>query len=211
VTAVPLDDELAVSAEVQGVLIGVLEARNGELAGRAAELKERLARLERAVSQNSGNSSMPPSADDLPGKTAPQPRPPRGNGKKRQGKQRGAPGARPRDGWEHAMIARAAKAVRHVSMLIRALVITAAVLCADETTSGPAPARRPARSTCWWPAPRQDPAEDLRSAPLRDRNRQPVRHPRVHPTAAKHGESVITAIRDALAGNPWMPPTPDCA
>jgi transposase len=28
-------------------------------------------------------------------------------------------------------------------------------------------------------------------------------------TAAKHGTSVITAIRDALAGNPWMPPIPD--
>jgi hypothetical protein len=30
-------------------------------------------------------------------------------------------------------------------------------------------------------------------------------------TAAKHGEDIITAIRDALAGNPWMPPTPECA
>jgi len=28
-------------------------------------------------------------------------------------------------------------------------------------------------------------------------------------TAAKQGTSVITAIRDALAGNPWMPPIPD--
>ena len=28
-------------------------------------------------------------------------------------------------------------------------------------------------------------------------------------TAAKHGASVITAIRDALAGNAWMPPIPD--
>ena len=27
-------------------------------------------------------------------------------------------------------------------------------------------------------------------------------------TAAKHGEDIITAIRDALAGNPWMPPIP---
>ena len=35
---------------------------------------------------------MPPSADDLPGKTALQPRKP-GGGKKRQGKQPGAPGA----------------------------------------------------------------------------------------------------------------------
>jgi transposase len=36
---------------------------------------------------------MPPSADDLPGKTAPQPRKSRGGGKRRQGKQPGAPGA----------------------------------------------------------------------------------------------------------------------
>ena len=28
-------------------------------------------------------------------------------------------------------------------------------------------------------------------------------------TARKHGVSVLTAIRDALAGNPWMPPIPD--
>jgi transposase len=42
-------------------------------------------------------------------------------------------GTRPWDGFVHAMLARAAKAVRGVNMLIRALVITAAVLCADET------------------------------------------------------------------------------
>ena len=27
-------------------------------------------------------------------------------------------------------------------------------------------------------------------------------------TAAKHGACVLTAIHDALAGNPWMPPIP---
>ena len=27
-------------------------------------------------------------------------------------------------------------------------------------------------------------------------------------TARKHGEDIITAIRDALTGNPWMPPIP---
>ena len=27
-------------------------------------------------------------------------------------------------------------------------------------------------------------------------------------TAIKHGHQVFTAIRDALAGNPWIPPTP---
>ena len=30
-------------------------------------------------------------------------------------------------------------------------------------------------------------------------------------TAAKHGTAVFTAIRDALAGNPWMPPIPASA
>jgi hypothetical protein len=40
-----------------------------------------------------GDSSIPPSADDLPGKTAPQPRKSCGGGKRRQGKQPGAPGA----------------------------------------------------------------------------------------------------------------------
>jgi hypothetical protein len=30
-------------------------------------------------------------------------------------------------------------------------------------------------------------------------------------TARKHGADVMTAIRDALTGNPWMPPLPDMA
>jgi hypothetical protein len=53
-------------------------------------------------------------------------------------------GIRPSDGFVHAMLMRAAKAVRHVNMLIRALVITAAVLCADETPVrvGPGPKTR---------------------------------------------------------------------
>jgi len=53
-------------------------------------------------------------------------------------------GTRPSDGFVHAMLARAAKAVRAVNMLIRALVITAAVICADETPLrvGPGPKTR---------------------------------------------------------------------
>ena len=240
------------------MLIEILEKRNAELTAQVADLSERLARLERAVSRNSGNSGMPPSAGDLPGKTPPAPGPKRGDGKKRQGKQPGAPGAhlawtedpdkrkplfpqgacacgrdladaddlgvvashqlmdtpavtavltqydehavacrcgrvraaaapagagesgtvtygpdlqawcvfllvmhhvpvercagiiealtgtRPSDGFVHSMIARAAKAVRGVNMLIRALVITAGVLCADETPIrvGPGPKTR---------------------------------------------------------------------
>jgi transposase len=255
--AVP-DGDLAVVAELQGMLIEILETRNAELTAQVTDLSERLARLERAVSRNSGNSGMPPSADDLPGRKAPVPRPKRGDGKKRQGKQPGAPGAhlawsddpddtkplfpqgecacgrdladaddlgvvashqlmdtpavtavltqydehavqcrcgqvhsavppagagaagtvtygpnlqawavfllvmhhvpvercaqiiealtgtRPSDGFVRSMIARAAKAVRAVNMLIRALVITASVLCADETPIrvGPGPKTR---------------------------------------------------------------------
>jgi hypothetical protein len=254
VTVQPPDDDFALLAGVQGVLIEVLEARNAELAGQVADLEERLARLERLLSRNSGNSSMPPSADGLPGRKAPEPRK-RGGKNRRPGKQPGAPGAhlawrddpddtvplfpagpcpcgrdlagaadlgvsgsrqvidvplaaatvtqydshavecacgrvceapppaasgepgtvtwglnaralavflmvvhhvpvercadileslsgiRPSDGFVHSLLARAAKAVRGVNMLIRALVITAAVICADETPIrvGPGP------------------------------------------------------------------------
>ncbi len=244
---------------LQGRLAVVLAARNAELETRVADLEERLARLERAMSRNSGNSGMPPSADDLPGRTPPQRRQRAWDGKKRgQGKQPGAPGSylawsddpqdtvplfpqgpcpcgrdlaaardlgvaashqvidtplvtatvtqydehavecacgrlhtasppagagsagtvtyglniqawcvfllvahhvpvercaeiiasltgtRPSDGFVHAMLARAGQAVRAVNMLIRALVITAAVVCADETPIrvGPGPKTR---------------------------------------------------------------------
>jgi len=44
----------------------------------------------------------------------------------------------------HCLLARAAKAVRGAGMLIRSLVITASVLCADETPlrAGPGPKTR---------------------------------------------------------------------
>src|SRR5271166_205093 len=79
--------------------VAALRAENGRLRvlladkdARIAELEERIARLERLISRNSGNSSMPPSADDLPGKKPPERKPQRGSGRK-PGKQRGAPGA----------------------------------------------------------------------------------------------------------------------
>lgn len=263
-------EDYAALAGVFGVLVEILEEknagleernaaleqRNGELSAQLADLLERVAKLERQVSRNSGNSGMPPSADDLPGRTAPDPKPERERGgKKKQGKQPGAPGAhlawsespddrkplfpsgecgcgrdlddaldlgvarshqivdtpvvtasviqydehavqcrcgrthvapppdgagesgtvtyglnlqawvvfllvmhhvpvercaqivealtgtRPSDGFVHSMIARAAVAVRGVNMLIRALVITASVISADETPIrvGPGP------------------------------------------------------------------------
>ena len=69
-----------------------LRAENAELKAENAELAEKIARLERLISRNSGNSSMPPSTDDLPGKKPPEREaaPRRG---RRPGKQPGAPGA----------------------------------------------------------------------------------------------------------------------
>lgn len=54
----------------------------------------RTAELQRQLSRNSGNSSMPPPTDDLPGRRLPVDKPARGSsGKRRRGKQPGAPGA----------------------------------------------------------------------------------------------------------------------
>src|SRR5712691_8361771 len=82
------DDVAALRAE-NGRLRVLLEDRDA----RIAELEERIARLERLVSRNSGNSSMPPSSDDLPGKKPPERKPRRGGGQRKPGKQPGAPGA----------------------------------------------------------------------------------------------------------------------
>jgi transposase len=270
VTADAAVEDYAALAGVFGVLVEILEEknagleernaaleqRNAELSAQLAGLLERVAKPERQVSRNSRNSGMPPSADDLPGRTAPGPKPKRERGGKgQQGKQPGAPGAhlawsespddrkplfpsgecdcgrdlddaldpgvarshqivdtpvvtasviqydghavqcrcgrahvapppggvgepgtvtyglnlqawvvfllvmhhvpvercaqivealtgaRPSDGFVHSMIARAAVAVRGVNMLIRALIITASVISADETPVrvGPGP------------------------------------------------------------------------
>lgn len=86
-------DAVALRAE-NGRLQMLLEDKDAQIAAlkaQNAELAERVARLERLISRNSGNSSMPPSADDLPGKTPPERRPRRGGGR-RPGKQPGAAG-----------------------------------------------------------------------------------------------------------------------
>ena len=81
----PLD---AARAGLRGQLITLLAAHNAALAARVAELEAanaelagRVARLERAASRNSGNSSLPPSLDDQPGRLPPD-RPKRGKGGK---------------------------------------------------------------------------------------------------------------------------------
>lgn len=63
-----------------------------ELARANAGLIERITALERVLGRNSGNSSMPPSSDDLPGRKKPAARATRDSGRKR-GKQKGAAGS----------------------------------------------------------------------------------------------------------------------
>lgn len=79
-------------------LVALVGEQAGELTrlrAENAELRARLDRLERLLSRNSGNSSMPPSTDDLPGKTPPADKPATGGGatKRKRGKQPGAPGS----------------------------------------------------------------------------------------------------------------------
>jgi hypothetical protein len=78
----------------RGELIAVVREQAGLIAGlREANvaLEERVRRLERQASRNSGNSSMPPSSDDLPGRAKPAPERAKNSGRKR-GKQKGATG-----------------------------------------------------------------------------------------------------------------------
>jgi transposase len=94
-------DELLVLAREQA---GRLAAQDGQitaLAAQVAELMEaneqlvaKLARVERLLSCNSGNSSLPPSMDDQPGRRPPEGRNRRTKGGGRSpGKQPGAPGS----------------------------------------------------------------------------------------------------------------------
>jgi hypothetical protein len=77
-------EELIAFARQQVALVAALREAN-------AALEERVRRLERQVSRNSANSSMPPSGDDLPGRNKPARKRARGMGRKR-GKQKGAQG-----------------------------------------------------------------------------------------------------------------------
>ena len=99
-TSRPLDASRDALIALQQQLIAMLAAQNAALAARMAELEAanaelagRVARLERAASRNSGNSSLPPSLDDQPGRTPPPGKPKRVKGKRNPGKQPGAPGS----------------------------------------------------------------------------------------------------------------------
>lgn len=78
----------------RGELIALVREQAGliaELRESNAALEERVRRLERQTSRNSGNSSLPPWTDGLPGRTGPAARRVKNSGRKR-GKQKGAGG-----------------------------------------------------------------------------------------------------------------------
>ena len=79
-------EQLLVFIGEQAKQIAALRALNEQLA-------TKLAGVEHLLSRNSGNSSMPPSRDDDPGRTPPPARKHRGGPKRPRGKQPGAPGA----------------------------------------------------------------------------------------------------------------------
>ena len=83
------------SADPRDALIAAQAERIVTLEALVADLRERLEAAERAGSRNSGNSSVPPSMDDQPGRKPPrrQRRAAERAGKKRRGKQPGSPGA----------------------------------------------------------------------------------------------------------------------
>ena len=83
--------DLVVSTGLEEMSREELIALSRGLLAENAELRERVTRLERLVSRNSGNSGMPPSSDDLPGRSAPKTTSKRA-GKRGPGKQPGAPG-----------------------------------------------------------------------------------------------------------------------
>ena len=87
-TVKPLDGARDALIAFQGQVTAISAAQDAVLATRVAELEERLARLDRTASRNSG---FPPSMDDQPGRTPPPARPERGKRK----------GSEPRSGHVH--------------------------------------------------------------------------------------------------------------
>lgn len=93
-----LEELVALVASQAGVIeelrieVAGLRAENVSLREENQRLRAENEQLKRRLSRNSGNSSMPSSTDDLPGKMPPKPRGKAGGGRSR-GKQRGAPGS----------------------------------------------------------------------------------------------------------------------
>jgi hypothetical protein len=102
--SLPPEDPRDALIREQAARLAAQDEQIAALTALVAELREQLAAALRSASRNSGNSSMPPSSDDLPGR-----RPPargerraaeRAEKKRKPGKQPGSPGAAMR--WRKA-------------------------------------------------------------------------------------------------------------
>jgi transposase len=85
-------DELIVLVRRQDAQITAMAGQIADLMAANETLAGRLARVEYLLSRNSGNSSLPPSQDDSPGRTSPG-KPPVDQPERVRGKQPGAAGA----------------------------------------------------------------------------------------------------------------------
>ena len=85
-------EDLVALVHVQAERIAGLEAQVAQLSEANERLAARLAQLEHLLSRNSGNSSMPPSRDDDPGRSAPKPNRFGGGGGRSRGRQPGRRG-----------------------------------------------------------------------------------------------------------------------
>src|SRR5260370_4125359 len=83
------------SCAARDALISEQAAAIEELRSDVVALAAQVAELRRRLGRNSGNSSMAPSADDLPRRTPPPAKPGRGNGGRKPGGEPGAEGAPP--------------------------------------------------------------------------------------------------------------------
>src|ERR1039458_6305199 len=83
------DAVIAEQARVPEEQAGAIGELRADMVALAAEVRD----LRRRLGRNSGNSSMAPSADDLPGRKPPAPKPKRGKGGRKPGRQPGAPGS----------------------------------------------------------------------------------------------------------------------
>ena len=88
-------EELVALARRQDGQITMLSTQVADLLEANGKLAAKLAQLEHLLSRNSGNSSLPPSKDNDPGRAPLAEKPTRGGGglKRKRGKQPGAPGA----------------------------------------------------------------------------------------------------------------------
>ncbi len=83
------DVVIAEQARVLAEQAAAITELRSDVVALAAEVRD----LRRRLGRNSGNSSMAPSADDLPGRAAPEPKPKRERGGRKPGGQPGAPGS----------------------------------------------------------------------------------------------------------------------